>query len=436
MTFIDETGVGVALAVIHRELHTSRAGTHWVMNAYMLTLAALVAAGGRLSDLYGRRRTFAAGLTVFGLGSLLCATAPGLTWLITWRAVQGCGAALLIPTALAIVSQTFPPAERGRAVGAYIGAASVFYVIGPVLTGALVDQISWRAVFWINVPIACAVGVIVAAVIPRDIRSPRRERLDLPGLATSAAGLAALVIALMQGPSWGWSSLPTVLLYVAAVVLSAAFTLTELRRPAPLFNLAILRDTVFAGAVAMVFLVYVVYLGLIVFAPLFLQHEAGLRPLMAGLALAVALGPIIAVAPLTGRVVDRAGPRRPALITGLTAIAAFSWLAIAAPARSLPWTVPALLLYGISVPAVYNCAVTAAQNRVTDEQRGQASGIITSAAQTGATIGVAVIGAVVAPVSDSADYTTTGFQAGFTTCAGFSALLALLALALPRTPSP
>lgn len=436
MTFIDETGVGVALATIHRELHASRTGTHWVVNAYMLTLAAFVAVGGRLSDICGRRRTFVAGLVVFGLASLLSATAPDLALLITWRAVQGVGAALLIPTALAVVSQTFPPAERGRAVGAYIGAASVFYIIGPLLTGALIDRISWRAVFWINVPIACTVGLICTTTVPHDIRPGRRERLDLPGLVTNATGLAALVVALMQAPTWGWISLPAVLLYAAAVILFTAFTLIELRRRTPLFDLGILRDRVFSSAVAIVFLVYVVYLGLIVFAPLFLQHEVGLRPLVAGVALAVALGPIIAVAPVTGRVVDQVGARRPALVTALTGTVAFTWLTLAASAHSLPWIIPALLLYGISIPAVYNCAVIAAQNTVADAHRGQASGIITSAAQMGATIGIAVIGAVIAAVSGSADYTTAGFQAGFAACAVFSTLIALLALALPRAPSP
>ncbi|MFF7994674.1 MFS transporter [Kitasatospora xanthocidica] len=434
MTFIDETGVGVSLATIRRELHASLTGVHWVMNAYMLSLAAFVGASGRLADVFGRRRVFAIGLVVFAAGSLLSATSPGLPTLVAWRAVQGLGAALLIPTALTIVAETFPPAERGRAVGTYIGAASVFYVVGPLVTGALTQEVSWRAVFWVNVPLACAVGVVSALAIAPDRPARRRERVDLVGLFTSAAGLGALVVALMAGPALGWDSPAVLVPAVGAVLLLAAFALAERRRPAPLFDLTLLSRGALACAAGIVFLVYVVYLGLIVFVPLFLQHEAGLRPFAAGLALTLALGPIIVVAPVNGRIVDRTGARRPAVVAALTALVSFTWLALAAPAHSFALLLPALLLYGVSVPALYNTAVTVAQNLVTDEQRGQMSGILGSAAQAGAAIGVAVIGAVVVAVSGSADYTTRGFQAGFGICAALSLALVQLAAALPRHP--
>jgi EmrB/QacA subfamily drug resistance transporter len=434
MTFIDETGVGVALSTIRHELHASRLEVHWVMNAYMLTLAAVVAVGGRLSDLLGRRRVFTIGLVVFGTGSLLCALAPDVVWLIGVRAVQGVGAALMIPTAMAIVSQAFPPEQRGRAVGAYIGAASVFYVIGPLLAGALTQHVSWRWVFGINVPIAVVVWIISVVAVDKDPPPVRRQRFDMAGMFTNAAGLGALVVAIMQAPTWGWASPPVVALLVAAVALFGVFVAVERHTRTPLFDLAILRDEAFSAGVAIVFIVYVVYLGLIVYLPLFLQHEAGLRPFGAGLALMVALGPIIFVAPVNGRIVDRVGARLPTVITGLTAVAAFAWLATAASTRSLWLLVPALLLYGVSIPAAYNSAVTVAQNVVADEHRGQASGIITSAAQAGAPIGVAMVGAVVVAVSGSADYTMGGFQAGFLACAVTSAIIVVLAFALPRTP--
>ena len=433
MTFIDETGVGVALSTIRRELHTSRLEVHWVMNAYMLTLAAFVAVGGRSSDLFGRRRVFTIGLVVFGLGSLACALAPDAVWLIGFRAAQGVGAALMIPTALAIVAQAYPPEQRGRAVGTYIGAASVFYVIGPLLAGALTQQVSWRLIFAINVPIAVAIWIISGLTVARDPGIARRERFDMAGLVTNAAGLGVLVMAIMQAPSWGWGSLPVVLLIAAAVALFAAFVVVE-RRPEPLFDLGILRSGTFSGAVAIVFLVYVVYLGLIVYLPLFLQHEAGLKPFGAGVALMLALAPIIFVAPVNGRIIDHTGARLPTVITGSAGVAAFVWLAVAASTHSLLLLVPALVLYGVSIPAAYNSAVTVAQNVVTDEQRGQASGIITSAAQAGAPIGVAMVGAVVVAVSGSQDYTTAGFQAGFLACAAASALIVVLAFTLPRTP--
>lgn len=435
MTFIDETGVGVALATVRRDLDASPVEAHWVMNAYMLSLAVFVAAGGRLSDLYGRRRVFTTGLIVFGCGSLASALAPDPAVLIIVRAAQGCGAALVIPTALAIVSQAYPPEQRGRAVGTYIGAASVFYVIGPLLAGALTQHVSWRWIFLINVPIAVAVLIITGISVERDPPVERRQRFDMVGLVTSAAGLGAVVVAIMQAPSWGWISLPVAVLIATAAIIFAAFVVVERRSTAPLFDLAILRSSAFAGAVAIIFIVYVVYLGLIVYLPLFLQHEAGLRPFTAGLALMVALGPIIFVAPVNGWIVDHVGARWPTVVAGVIGTAAFGWLAAAESTGSVLLLVPALLLYGVSIPAAYNSAATAAQNVVADEQRGQASGLITSAAQAGAPVGVAVVGAVVLAVSGSENYTREGFQAGFLVCAAMSALIGVLAFTLPRRPT-
>lgn len=431
MTFIDETGVGVALTTIRHELHASRLEVHWVMNAYMLTLAAFVAVAGRLSDLFGRRRVFTIGLVVFGAGSLLCALAPGVLWLTGVRAAQGVGAALMIPTALAIVSQAFPAEQRGRAVGTYIGAASVFYVIGPLLAGALTQHVSWRWVFGINVPIAVAVWIISRITVTNDAPQARRQRFDIAGTVTNAAGLAALVGAIMQASAWGWASWPIVALFVAAVTLFGVFIVVERRSPTPLFDLTMMGNRAFSGAVAIVFLVYLVYLGLIVYVPLFLQHELGVGAFRAGLALMLALGPIIFVAPVNGHVVDRVGARLPTVVSGVTGAAAFAWLAAAASTRSLWLLVPALLLYGVSIPAAYNSAVTVAQNVAADEQRGQASGIITTAAQAGAPIGVAIVGAVVVAVSGSQDYTMSGFQAGFLVCAITAALIVALAFTLP-----
>jgi EmrB/QacA subfamily drug resistance transporter len=431
MTFVDETGVGVALATIRRELHTTGATTHWVVNAYMLTMAALVAAGGRLSDRFGHRRVFLAGLAGFAAGSALSSAAPDSLFLILSRVLQGGGGALLVPTTLALLTDAFEPEQRGRAVGIYIGAASVFYVVGPLLAGLLTELVSWRALFWINLPAAAAVASITLRRVPAGSDGGDGERLDVAGLCALAAGLALVVSALMTGPSWGWGSPDTFALMAVGVVILIAFVRLERRNAHPLLDLELFVNRRFSAGTAIVFLVYFVYLGVVVFVPLFLQHEAGLGPLQASVGVVAGLGPIIVSAPLAGRLADRFGARRPAIASAGAAIASFSWLALSLDAHDLLSLIPCLILYAFSVPMLYTIAAAVTQNAVAEHQRGQASGIIATAAQAGAAFGVAVLGAIVVEISGAADYSTSGFQAAFLACAALGAVMAALATMLP-----
>ena len=431
MTFVDETGVGVALATMRRALHTRGSDTHWFVNGYMLALAALVAVGGRLSDRFGHRRVFLAGLAGFAVGSAMSSTAPDAGFLIAARVVEGAGAAMLVPTTLALLTDAFAPEERGRAVGIYIGVASLFYVIGPLTSGALTQFVSWRALFWVNLPACAGIALVTVVRLPHTRSRPGREPVDVAGLIGLALALGAIVSAAMVAPSWGWDAAGTLGLLAAGLATLVVFVLAERANPKPLFDLKLLAIRRFSAAAAIIFLVYFVYLGVVVFVPLFLQHEARARPFEAGAALVAALGPIVVAAPLAGRLADRFGPRRPAIASALASIASFTWLALALSAHDLIALVPALVLYAFSVPMLYTISAAASQNAAPERQRGQASGITATAAQAGAAVGVAVLGAIVVEIAGHRDYSTAGFRAAFLTCAALGAVMAALAWMLP-----
>jgi EmrB/QacA subfamily drug resistance transporter len=441
MTFVDETGVGVVLDTIQRDLGASATAAHWVMNAYLLALAALVGLGGRLSDLFGHRRVFLVGLGAFSVASALSGAAPGEGALIAARALQGAGAALLIPTTVPILTDVFPPLERPRAIGLYIGGGSVFYLVGPLLAGVLTDAVGWRLVFWINLPLALAVATLTLRAVPPDPRVDRaaaraapapRPRVDLAGAATLALGLGALVGALMAAPDWGWGAPGTIAMLALAPVALVAFVLVESRQRAPLFDVALLRAPVFAAAVAVVFLVYVAYMGLVVFGPLLLQRDAGMSAAQAGLALVLAFGPIAVTAPLAGRLVTRIGPRIPAVAGAGLGVACFAWLAVAAGEGTFAAIAPALPLFGLSIPITYSTAVAIAQNAAPEDARGEASGWVVTAAQAGAAVGVALLGALLLGISPGSGYATAGFRAVFVACAAAAAVILVLALPLTR----
>jgi EmrB/QacA subfamily drug resistance transporter len=431
MTFVDETGVGVALATMRRALHTHGSDTHWFVNGYMLALAALVAVGGRLSDRFGHRRVFLAGLAGFAAGSALSSAAPDAGFLIGARVVEGAGAAMLVPTTLALLTDAFKPEERGRAVGIYIGVASVFYVIGPLMSGVLTQFVSWRALFWINLPASAAVALLTVSRLP-DARSPTPgERIDFVGLVGLATALGLVVTAVMVAPSWGWDAAGTIGMLAAGAATLVVFVLAERASQQPLFDLELFADRRFSAATAIIFLVYFVYLGVVVLVPLFLQHEAAVGPVGAGSALVAALGPIVVAAPLAGRLADRFGPRRPAVASSLAAIASFAGLAVAVSAHDVIALVPALVLYAFSVPVLYTISAAASQNAVAEHQRGQASGMTATAAQAGAATGVAVLGAIVVEIAGARDYSTAGFRGAFIACAALGAVMAALARVLP-----
>src|SRR5262245_45799050 len=255
MIMLDNTVTNVALPSIQRDFDASLSALEWTINAYTLTFAVLLVTGGRLGDIFGRRLTFLIGVSIFAIASATIGFAPSDHWLIASRALQGVGAALMMPATLSIITNAFPPAERGQAIGIWAGVSAIALAIGPLVGGWLTEDVSWRAIFFLNLPVAAgAIAVtLFAAHESRDDTVDRR--VDYPGIATLTVGLTALVLALVEGNAWGWGSFEIIALFALSVVAITGFVLIELRSPAPMVNFAFFRSRQFVGANAVAFMV-------------------------------------------------------------------------------------------------------------------------------------------------------------------------------------
>jgi EmrB/QacA subfamily drug resistance transporter len=272
MIMLDNTVVNVALPSIQRDLHASLQALEWTMNAYTLTLAALMVTAGRLGDIFGRRKLFLFGVAVFGASSLAIGVAPNDVLLVAFRAVQGIGAAFMMPATLSIISQAFPAEQRGTAIGTWAGVGALALAIGPVLGGFLTEDVSWRAIFFINPPIAVG-AVAVTLFAARESRDETVGRIvDFAGIATLTAGLTALVLALVESNSWHWGSARIVGLFVVAVVALAAFVVIELRVRAPMLDFSFFRSRTSAGANVVAFLVTFAMFAQFFFLTLYMQN--------------------------------------------------------------------------------------------------------------------------------------------------------------------
>lgn len=407
LVVLDETVVGVALPRIQAELGFTPTAAHWVVNAYLLTFTCFVALAGRLADLFGRGPSFLAGLALFAAGSLAAALAADGTMLIAARALQGCGAAILFPAGFAVLTAIFPPDRRGAALGLQTTVGGIFMAAGPLLGGALAEHLSWRWIFWLNLPLLAAIlGTfllawrIVAATGPQpgrrtgDIRG--RPRIDWPGLALLLAGLTALTLGLMESGRWGWGSLPVLLLLAGGVAGLAAFLWLEARRRQPLLHVALLRIPTFAGGVIVFFMFQFDKITVFIFVPLYLQQVLGLSPVDAGLPVLAAVLPSLVTSLLAGRAADRLGSRLPATI-GLAANGfALLLIGLATTLGSLPLVVGALLLWGAVLPVIAVPSRRALMGAVPPEHQGQASGVNLTVQMMGGTLGLALCTSVLA----------------------------------------
>jgi EmrB/QacA subfamily drug resistance transporter len=394
MIMLDNTVVNVALPSIQREFDTSLAALEWTLNGYTLTFAVLLATGGRLGDIFGRRRAFLVGVTIFALSSATAGLAQSDVMLVTSRVAQGIGAAFMMPATLSIVTHAFPPEERGKAIGTWAGVSALALAIGPLLGGFLTEEVSWRAIFYINLPVAA--GAILASLFA--VRESRDEtvgrEVDFAGVAALTAGLTALVLALVEGNAWGWGSPEILALFGAAAVLLVAFVAIELRVRAPIVDFEYFRSRDFLGSNAIAFIVTFAMFGMFFFIALYMQNVLGYSPLEAGLRFLPTTLMVVIVAPTAGRLVDRIGPR-PLIVTGLLIVATSLFLQSRVDVDTtyadlwLPF-----VLMGIGVAMVISPMSTAAMNAVDVSKAGVASGIISMSRMIGGTFGVAVLGAV------------------------------------------
>jgi EmrB/QacA subfamily drug resistance transporter len=401
MLMLDNTVVNVALPSIQRSLHTDLAALEWTVNAYTLSLAVLLVSGGRLGDIFGRRRIFLAGVTLFAVSSAAIGLAPNDAWLIGGRVIQGVGAALMMPATLSIVTNAFPPHERGKALGTWAGVSALALAIGPVVGGFLSESVSWRAIFFLNVPVAIG-AVVVTLFSTHESRDETVGReLDWAGMATLTLGLTALVYGLIQGNAWGWGSARIVGLFAVALIALAAFVPIELRVRAPMVDFSFFRSRSFLGASIVGFIVSFAMLAMFFFIALYMQNILGYSPLQAGLRFLPSTVVLIVMGPLAGRLTDRVGPR-PLLVAGLLCSGtALWWQSLLTAHSGYGFLLPAFVLMGFGMGLTMSPMTTAAMNAVDRTKAGVASGVLSMSRMVGGTFGVAVLGAIVATVGST-----------------------------------
>ncbi|HEY1594228.1 MAG TPA: MFS transporter [Thermoleophilaceae bacterium] len=395
MIMLDNTVVNVALPSIQRSLHTSLSNLEWTVNAYTLTFGVLLVTGGRAGDIFGRRRMFLFGVMLFAASSAAIGLAPSDAFLIAGRAVQGIGAAFMMPGTLSIISNTFPPHERGRAIGTWAGVSALALALGPVVGGALTQYVSWRAIFYINVPVAAA-AVAVTLFATHESRDETIDRtVDYAGIATLSVGLTALILALVESASWGWGSTKIIGLLAVAVIGLAAFVFVELKvAKAPMVQFEFFKSRTFFGANVIAFIVSFAMLAMFFLTALYIQNILGYSPLQAGIRFLPTTLMIVLIAPISGRLADRIGPRLPMTVgLALTAVSLFLQTRITVSSGYTDLLAPFVLM-GVGMALVMSPMSTAAMNAVPATKAGVASGILSMNRMVGGTFGVALLGTI------------------------------------------
>ncbi|MFD0019808.1 MFS transporter [Streptomyces sp. NPDC058382] len=400
MTFIDQTIVAIAAPDIIHELGLTSSQMQWVINAYLLTLAAFFALGGRLSDIYGHRRIMLLGTLVFVIASALCGAVPtgsyAQAWLIGFRAIQGVGAAFMFPAALAVVIAVFPVERRGRALALFFGVSGALTAIGPLLGGWLTGW-TWRAIFWINVPIA--VIAIVLALLARIPESSNREPLDVPGTVLMAVGMGLTVLGLQQSASWGWDTWRTWVCIVVGLAVLAWFCRFELRRRHPLIKLQVFRDRAFAVDMAVLFFAMTAFVPVLFFASVYAQVSLSASPNQAALYLLYFFVGFALASQWGGRILDKRGAR-PALKLG-AAVGAVGFALWAGKLTTLSmhdqWLYAAIA--GAGIGFILAPASTDAVNRSIGASYGEVTGITQTVRNFAASIGLAIFGTVLTHVT-------------------------------------
>jgi len=394
MILVDQTAVPLASPDAIHALGGSVSEGQWLMTANIIPLAALMVFGGRLGDLFGLRRVFIWGAAIFALATTAMGGAQDFEWAIAARLLQGAGAALMMPTALAIVSAVYPDAEKGRALGILAGASAFFAALGPVL-GGLLTSIDWRLVFLVNVPLALVTIVLTLRVTPELAPDPDAPRdLDLPGVASFALAIGAIVFGLSQGATEGWGAPQTFVPLVVGVAFLPLFVAIERRAANPMVRFGLLRHENFLAANLSQVLAGMVELGLGFLTPFFLLLVVGVSPATAGICLIPATIPIILAGPLAGRAFDRFGGRLP-LVAGFLVLATSGVvLALSVSEQSAVALIPGLLLQGLGLGIVLTVNDPTGLTAVPPEDSGEAAGMINTSEQFGGAIGIAALTAV------------------------------------------
>ena len=430
LAFLDGTVVNVALPEIGRDLGASTSSLQWILNGYLLTLASLILLGGSLGDRHGRRRIFMLGAALFTAASLLCAIAPNAELLIVARLLQGIGGALLTPGSLAMIESSFRPGDRARAIGAWSGLGGVATAIGPLLGGYLVEAVSWRAIFLINLPI----GIFVVVMAPRHVPETRDPtaggRLDLPGAVLAALGLAGTTYALIEGPGGKMSPL-IVLAAIGGIAALVAFLVVERRSPNPMMPLGMFSSRQFSAANLVTFVVYAALGGVFFLLVAFLQISLGYSPIAAGAASLPVTALMLLFSARSGALAQRIGPRIPLTLGPLVIAAGLLLMTRIDPGDSYVSSVlPAVIVFGSGLTLVV-APVTATVLAAADARHsGIASGINNAVSRVAGLLAVAVLPLIAGLTGDSfydPAAMTDGFHVAMMACAALAAAGGVLA---------
>jgi EmrB/QacA subfamily drug resistance transporter len=396
IAFLEATVVNVALPAIGEDLGADVAGLQWIINGYLLTLSALILLGGSLGDRYGRRRIFNIGVIWFAVASVLCAVAPNAEILIAARVVQGIGGALLTPGSLAIIEATFQREDRGRAIGAWSALGGIAAAIGPLLGGWLIEAVSWRAIFFINLPIAAFVVWGTARHVPETRDPTITGRLDFPGSALASIALAGLTFTVIQAPEDGFGSPMVLTALVVGVVSAVAFVFVERRSPEPMLPLSIFDSRQFSSANVVTFVVYAAMGGVFFFLVVFLQVSLGYSPIAAGAASLPITALMLAFSPRAGALAQRIGPRLPLTLGPIGIAIGMVMMTMIDPGDSYVGAVlPAVIVFGLGLTLVV-APITATVLAAADERHaGVASGVNNAVARTAGLAAVAALPLIV-----------------------------------------
>ena len=422
MIMLDNTVVNVALPSMRRSLHMTLSELEWVVAGYALTFAAFMLTGGKLADYLGRRLIFMVGLAIFTGASLACGLAPNGGFLIGARVVQGLGGALMNPATLSIITATFAPRERGKAIGIWAGVSAMALAIGPLVGGLLTEHVNWNWIFFINVPVGIAGLFAIPIFIEESRDTSHEQRLDLPGLITSAVGLFSLTYAFIEANNYGWGSTRILGAFVVAAVMLVAFVALERHQRVPMLELSLFKNRTFSGANGAMLFVGLAMFGTFFYVSLYMQNVLGYSPVQAGASFLPLTLLIIVIAPRAGALTDRVGSRW-LVGGGMTLLAVMLFYYSQLGASESFWTIlPGLLIGGAGMGLTMTPTTAAAMSAVAVDKAGVGSAVLNSARQVGGSLGIAVMGAIVASGSD--------FLGGFHDALQVGALLCLVGAAV------
>jgi EmrB/QacA subfamily drug resistance transporter len=429
MIMLDNTVVNVALPSIQRDLDIGLSELQWIVTGYALTFAALMLTGGKLADHYGRRLIFVVGLIVFTLASLACGLADSGELLIAARVVQGMGAALMNPSTLSIISATFPPEQRGMAIGIWAGVSALALAIGPLVGGLLTEHLHWSWIFFVNIPVG-VLAVAASFLVIEESRDTSEERaFDLPGQLAAGLGLFALTYGLIEANTYGWGSGRILGAFAVAVVALLLFVWLERVQRVPMLDLGLFRNPTFAGANTVILLVALAMFGVFFFVSLYMQNILGYSAVQTGAAFLPLTVLIILIAPLAGRLSDRIGSRW--LMTSGMVLIGFHLLSFSrlGTDESFWNLLPPLLIGGVGMGLTMTPSAAAAVRSVPVDKAGIGSAVLNAFRQVGGSLGIALIGAIIAAeIGDRRS--PEAFVDGFSTALVVAAVIAFFGAAV------